>query len=446
MERANQMTASNSPQCPAFPARDLDCRLGLWWLAGERHHTAPIMTPEIRPSQIRALLWLLVLVPLIPTGLMLRFMFDSVNAEGASAFDRLTAIYQQTLDNAVPGFERYVDGLGHPATSREVHRYFRSLLDRDVVVRVIDQTGKSMTGKTAPSATPVAQLALRKLGSPFTVQVFLLDREALAAGSREQLRSYLGIVIVAVVLIIAIAVGAALTLSRQLALGELRTTAVATVAHELRTPLASMRMLVDTLREGRIRGQEQTAEYLELIAKENDRLSRLAEDFLTFSRLERGKKHLQIEPMSPRLIVQEALGSLRPRLEAPGCTFTSDVPSDLPLVLADRDALAAVLTNLVDNALKYTPDPKQIAIWVRPTRDAVVFAITDNGPGIDRAHLRRIFRPFHQVDDRLSRQGEGAGLGLAIVSRLIALHRGKIHVDSKVGAGTTFSVRIPVAK
>jgi two-component system phosphate regulon sensor histidine kinase PhoR len=114
-------------------------------------------------------------------------------------------------------------------------------------------------------------------------------------------------------------------------------------------------------------------------------------------------------------------------------------------VRADRDALASIISNLLDNALKYTGDSKQIGLWVRPARDAVVFAITDNGIGIDRAQLRRIFKPFQQVDDRLSRHGEGVGLGLAIVSKLIALHGGKLHVDSSVGAGTTFSIRIPAA-
>jgi len=403
------------------------------------------MIPEIRPSQLRALLWLLVVVPLIPTGLMLRFMFDTVRAERESTFERLSAIYQQTLDNATPGFARHTTTLSQPVTARDTHAYFRSLLDRDVVVRIVDQSGKPLTGAIVPSKLPVAQLSLRKLGMPYTVQVFLLNEDTLAAGPREQFRSYLTIVLIAVTLIVAIAFLAALTVSRQLELRELRTTAVATVAHELRTPLASMRMLVDTLREGRVRDDEQVREYLDLIAKENDRLSRLAEDFLTFSRLERGKQQLNLEPVSPRVIAEQAIAGLRTRLEAPGCTFTYDVPSDLPPVRADRDALSSIISNLLDNALKYTGDSKQIALWVRPARDAVVFAITDNGMGIDRAQLRRIFKPFQQLDDRLSRQGEGAGLGLAIVSKLVALHRGKLHVDSSVGSGTTFSVRIPVA-
>jgi signal transduction histidine kinase len=376
---------------------------------------------------------------------MLRFMFDTVRAEREANFERLSAIYQQTLDNAVPLFGRHIAGLTQPLTARDTHNYFRQLLDRDVLLRVVDASGEPLTGATVSSRLPVAQASLRRINAPFTVQVFLLDEDTLTVGAREQFRSYISIVLIAVVLIVAIAVLAAVTVSRQLELRELRTTAVATVAHELRTPLASMRMLVDTLREGRVRGEEQEREYLDLVAKENDRLSKLAEDFLTFSRLERGKQQLNLEPVAPRVIAEQAIAALRPRLEAPGCTFTCDVPGDLPPVRADRDALASVLANLLDNALKYTADPKQIALWVRPAKDAVVFAITDNGMGIDRPHLRRIFKPFHQVDDRLSRQGEGAGLGLAIVSKLVALQKGKLHVDSSVGAGTTFSVRVPVA-
>ena len=403
------------------------------------------MPTEFRPSQLRALLWLLVLVPLIPTGLMIRFMADTLQAERTASRERLSAIYQQTLDNSEAGFARHLATLSTPPSAKDAHRFFRALLDRDVILRVVDSNGHALTGANVSARDPVAQKSLKPSGAPWTVQVFLLDEEMLALGVREQFRSYLIIVGGAVVLILTIAGGAAFTVSRQIELRELRTTAVATVAHELRTPLASMRMLVDTLREGRIRDEAQRTEYLDLIAAECARLSRLAEDFLTFSRLERGKQHLQLAPLAPRAVIEQALTGLRARLSAPGCTFALDVPGDLPPVRADRDALAAVLTNLLDNALKYTRDDKRISLWVRSAKDAVVFAVTDNGIGLDRSQVRRIFKPFHQVDDRLARQGEGAGLGLAIVAKLVALHRGKIHVDSEPEQGTTFSVRIPLA-
>jgi len=400
---------------------------------------------EIRPSQLRALLWLIVLVPLIPTGLMLRFMLETVQIERLAAFERLSAVYQQTLDKAEQNFSRSIPTLREPPTPRSVHMYFRKLLDRDVVVRVVDENMTPLTGMTVTGSDPVAEITLTGTPEPWTVQVFLVNDRTMMKAAQEQFRTYVTVTLVTVVLIIGIAVSAAVTVSRQITLRELRNTAVATVAHELRTPLASMRMLVDTLREGRVRGEEQTHEYLELIAKENARLSKLAEDFLTYSRLERGKQQITLEPVAPRVVADQAINGLRPRLEAPGCMFTCDVGSDLPPIRADRDALASVLANLLENALKYTKEEKQIALWARAAKDAVVFAVTDNGIGIERSHLRSVFRPFHQVDDRLSRQGEGAGLGLAIVSRIVSAHRGKLHVDSQPGQGTTFSVRIPLA-
>lgn len=403
------------------------------------------MPAEIRPNQLRALLWLLVLVPLIPTGLMLRFMVDTLRAERTATVERIGAIYQQTLDNAEPGFGRHLGTLTGPPTARDAHRYFRALLDRDVVLRIVDSSGRSVTGANVRRLDPVAQKSLKAFGLPWTVQVYLLDDETFAVGMRDQFQSYLTIVVGAIGIIFAIATAAALTVNRQFELRDLRTTAVATVAHEFRTPLASMRMLVDTLREGRVRGETQIREYLDLLAAENERLGRLAEDFLTFSRLDRGKQQLTLAPVAPRAVIEQALAGLRLRLAAPGCTFVLDAPSDLPPIRADRDALASVLANLLDNALKYTREEKQISLWVRAAKDAVVFAVTDNGIGLERGQARRIFRPFTQIDDRLSRKGEGVGLGLAIVSKLVALHHGKIRVDSEPGQGTTFSVRIPLA-
>jgi len=183
---------------------------------------------------------------------------------------------------------------------------------------------------------PVGQTSLHELGLPWSVQVFLLDVEKLDIDQQQQFRSYLWIVGIVLIAIVAFAILAISIVNRQIELRDLRSTAVATVAHELRTPLASMRMLVDTLREGRYRGETQLTEYLALIAQENERLARLANDFLTFTQLERGTQRLDIQRIPPRAAIDQTLAALRPRLEA--AAFTLNVPESLPAILADRDA------------------------------------------------------------------------------------------------------------
>ena len=400
---------------------------------------------EIRPSQLRALLLLLVLVPLIPTGLMVRFMFDTVRTEHTAAVERLSAIYQQTLENAGPTFARHIAGRRGDISPREVHNYFRALLDRDVLVRVIDANGDALTGSTVVTVAPVAQTFLRDAGLPWGVQIFLLDAETLNVEQQQQFRSYMWIVGVTVAAILLFAALAVLTVSRQIELRELRSTAVATVAHELRTPLASVRMLVDTLREGRYRGDDQLREYLELIARENERLSRVTDAFLTFSRLEGRRVAPNLEAIAPAAIIEQSVAAVRSRLDAPGCTFTIDAPADLPAIAADREALVTVFTNLLDNALKYTDAEKRITFRVRAASDGVVFSVEDDGIGIPHADQRVIFRPFHQVDTKLARSREGIGLGLSIVNRLVEAHHGRITVTSEPGRGSTYTVTIPFA-
>jgi signal transduction histidine kinase len=356
--------------------------------------------------------------------------------------ERLGAIYQQTLANADATFARHIAGR-RDVTPRETHNYYRALLDRDVVVRVIDANGNALTGNTVVTNAPVGQTSLRELGLPWSVQVFLLDVEKLDIDQQQQFRSYLWIVGAVLIAIVAFATLAVAIVNRQIELRELRSTAVATVAHELRTPLASMRMLVDTLREGRYRGEAQLTEYLALIAQENERLARLADDFLTFTQLERGTQRLDIRAIAPRAVIDQAIAALRPRLAA--AAFTLDVPEDLPAILADRDALAIVLTNLLDNALKYSDADPRISLAARPAKDGVAFAVEDHGIGIPPGEHRNIFRPFHQSDMKLARRREGVGLGLSIVERLVRAHRGTIAMASEPGRGSTFTITIPTA-
>ena len=402
------------------------------------------MSVEIRPKQLRGLLLLLVLVPLIPTALMLRFMADALSGERSVALERTRALYQQSLQTAAVSFGKHLTGRAAKATPQEVHNFFRALLDRTVAIRIVDERGRALTALTLPQEMQIAQTSLTDFDLPWFVQLHLIDRTAIDDAAREQAQRYRWIGGSAIAAILAIAIAAGLTMSRQLRLQELKTTAVATVAHELRTPLASMRMLVDTLRDGRYRDAQQLREYLALIGSENERLSRLTENFLTLARLERSTEKLAAEPLEIGSLLEDVLRPFRPRLAAPDCQFTLEVASPPPRPLANRDAVITILANLLDNALKYTPAQKQIALRVQTIANHAVITVRDNGVGLSPEDRRAVFAPFFQADRSLSRASSGCGLGLSIVQRLITALDGEITVQSEPDHGSTFTVRLPL--
>lgn len=403
-----------------------------------------IVTPrEIKPQQLRALLLLLVLVPLIPTALMIRFMIDAADGERGVALEKMGAAYQQTLTNASGAFKRHLSAREELPTPRDVHDFYRALLDREVVVRIADFEGKALTGLSIAPRKILAQSSLRAFQLPWIVQVYLLDETRAETLLRDQLHLYTWTIGVAVLAIFTIAAAAALTVNQQLTVRELRNTAVATVAHELRTPLASIRMFVDTLREGRYRSAEQMREYLDLIAAENLRLSRLTENFLTLSRLERRSHELEFSAIPASEIAAHAAQVLAPQLEAPGCVFTLEAPPGLPSLRADRDAVLTTLLNLLDNALKYTGPEKRILLRAVAEPGKVRFTVEDNGVGVDPAEQRRIFQPFYQTDQKLSRTRGGCGLGLSIVREIVEAHRGQFSVEAAADGGSRFHVLFP---
>ena len=402
---------------------------------------------EIKPKQLRALLLLLVLVPFIPLVLMLRFMVDALDSAKSAALERTSGVYQQALFNAENSLEKHLAERKRSPQAEDVRNFYLDLFAGagDLGVWLCDNAGKSLTKDGKPEGRLIAQASLKSIGKPWQVQLFLVDQSSLNDAVREQFRTYAWTAMIAAVGICVIAAGAGVAVSRQLRLHELKNTSVATVAHELRTPLASMRMLVDTLREGRYHSEQQVAEYLDLIASENLRLSRLTDNFLTLSRLERNEHAINLAPTPPQSIIERAINSMRAKLEMPGCHFTLDVPDDLPDIAADRDALALVIANLLDNAVKYTGDEKKIALHARAASGRVFMAVTDNGVGLSRAERKNVFKQFYQVDQKLSRSRGGCGLGLALVRYIIDAHGGRVDIESQLGRGSTFTVSIPIA-
>jgi signal transduction histidine kinase len=239
---------------------------------------------------------------------------------------------------------------------------------------------------------------------------------------------------------------AARLLRRQVALARLKNDLAATVSHELKTPLSSMRVLVDTLLDSEKLNEQTAREYLRLIAQENERLSRLIQNFLTFSRMERKSFSFHFRPLAPREIVDAAAEAARERLASAGCRFELEVERDLPNVMADEDALAAALGNLLDNACKFSEGVKHVSLHARAQNGSVLFSVQDRGIGIAPRERKRIFRRFYQVDPRLSRQGGGCGLGLSIVQFIVRAHHGSVSVESEPGRGSTFTIALPAAR
>jgi signal transduction histidine kinase len=248
------------------------------------------------------------------------------------------------------------------------------------------------------------------------------------------------LVLVAIIVIAALVLG---LLRRQIALTQLRNDLVANVTHELKTPLSSMRLLVDTLLGSAKLNEQTTREYLQLIAAENLRLSRLIDNFLTFSRIERNKYTFRFGKVPASKIVENAVAAVRDRFDIPGCELKVDAAAALPSVEADSDAMVTALINLLDNAFKYTGDEKHIIVSAAAENGSVRFQVKDNGIGLSPRDSKRIFKRFYQVDQRLSRSGGGCGLGLSIVKFIVNAHHGNIEVETQPGKGSVFTITIP---
>lgn len=307
-----------------------------------------------------------------------------------------------------------------------------------------NRAGSARFAVSPPGAADTGEsIAAGPMLPGWQVSFSLLNTQLFDEAARRRGTAYLwaGYMAAAAIVLAGFLVGQALR--RQARLARLKTDLVATVSHELKTPLASMRLLVETLLEDGFQDEKAAREYLEMIAGENLRLSRLIENFLAFSRMERNRQKFDFAETTAEEVIQPALLAVRERLRAPDPQVQVEIAANLPLLWADRDALVTVLLNLLDNAYKYTPAEKRISMRVSCEDGHVVFAVKDNGIGIAPREQKRIFRRFYQVDRRLARQAGGCGLGLSIVDSIVRAHHGRVMVESLPGAGSTFRVSLP---
>ncbi len=265
------------------------------------------------------------------------------------------------------------------------------------------------------------------------------------AVASRQIAVYLWTGVLMIVLIVAAALWVARAIERQLRSTRLKNDLVANVSHELKTPLASMRLLLDTLLEGPVLDVRLAREYLELISQENSRLSHLVENFLSFSRFERNQQTFERQEVTADSVVHAATAAAGERFSAPGCRLDVQIAPGLPRIYADPDAMVTVLLNLLDNAYKYSGDDKRIALRASAEPGQVSFAVRDNGIGLSSRERAKVFERFYQVDQDLAHHSRGCGLGLAIVRFIVRAHGGSVEVTSRPREGSTFTVKLPAA-
>jgi len=218
---------------------------------------------------------------------------------------------------------------------------------------------------------------------------------------------------------------------------------IANVSHELRTPLTSLLGYTETLLDES--GDNKQHEFLEIIRRNAQRMSRLTEDLLTLARVESGEYALEQMPVPVNVLLQDAQISFNEVARSKGVTIESTGIPDAQ-VLADRDAIHQVFSNLIDNALKYGSGSEKIQIGAVERDGWIECFVRDFGPGIPSEHLPRLFERFYRVDKARSREAGGTGLGLAIVKHIVLNHGGEAWVTSELGHGSTFWFRLSKAE
>ncbi len=479
---------------------------------------------NIRPRQVRALIVLLILLPLLPTAVIIRFFIDSARYEIEtinhyqetlySSYSRIFTSYlknqleqefAEALENATdasaaaraistdptvsevtvtergetwqngqlrengiamtPASQPAADRLWQRSASDGSYlRFLRSHGDQLIIRRsaealedLVDSLAEQSSGgdlqldilppndvDQAVAIAGAGAQSLDWLAVDWSLRLLPVTTAVPDAGLNEQIKLYRQVTIVILAVVLSLGLLAGIGISQQLKIQDLRITALAAVAHELKTPIASSKVLLETLLESSRDLNRQTEDYLILLARDNQRLAVIVADFLLLSRLEQKSYQPRMQMVRMDELLYEVIDSMSVQLAEAEIEVASEIADDVR-VPCDREAMVRVITNLIQNVVQHAADGKWLGVKLSVTDKFAEICISDRGSGIGRAEQKRIFQPFYQVDSSLSRSSEGVGLGLSIVRELVRLHKGRVQLLSSLKAGSSFCLQLPLA-
>ena len=242
--------------------------------------------------------------------------------------------------------------------------------------------------------------------------------------------------------------GLALTIratDREARLAQAKSNFVANVSHELKTPLTLLSLFSEILELGRVNNEEKKNEYYRIIHDESRRLNKMIDNILDFSKIEAGRKKYNFADGDMAEVIENVLSTYHYQIANSGFDVQTNIQPDLPSVLIDRDAMAQAISNLVDNAIKYSGEVKQLSIKTETLGTDLRIEIADHGIGIPRAEQAKVFDKFYRVGNGLVHDVKGNGLGLSLVKHIIEAHKGTISVESDAGKGSRFTILLPLA-
>jgi len=329
------------------------------------------------------------------------------------------------------------------------HLYSKDM-SKDLVVTVRDHSGRLILGpEEAENGWSKKSKDEVQRGFDFIFTDWTLGMRSTRLTPEQWARSNLAINLTLSALLSVVLIGGIIlalrTVSREMRLSRMKTDFVSNVSHELRTPIASIRVFAEFFRLGRVKTPEKMMEYGEYIETESRRLTQLINNILDFSKIESGLKTYHFTAGDVQDIAIESLRTFQVRLSHSGFQVDFQEPEEpLPLVRLDANAMIQAVSNLLDNAVKYSRDEKAICLRLARDDGHVIISVSDKGMGISRDEQKKIFDRFHRVHTGLVHDVKGSGLGLAIVNHIVQAHNGRITVESEPGNGSTFSIYLPI--